>query len=166
MTPLLWEDRAYNEDGGEEEEEAAAEGETFCALPPSLPPPPFKKTGKVRLWGGRGGRGDDSGAEKDMEGTLYHTSRGAQLWEEEDGREEGERGEKVGLGREGRRRKEKGKGERENPKRNRAGPLPTDGWWSSLSPSFSSFSAHFISPSECRLKINATKEESENNKFT
>ena len=56
MTPLLWEDRAYNEDGGEEEEEAAAEGETFCALPPSLPPPPFKKTGKVRLWGERGGR--------------------------------------------------------------------------------------------------------------
>ncbi len=100
-----------------------------------------------------------------MEGTLYHTSRGAQLWEEEDGREGGRKRRKSGP-REGGRRKEKGKGERENPKRNRAGPLPTDGWWSSLSPSFSSFSAHFISPSECRLKINATKEESENNKFT
>ena len=43
MTPLLWEDRAYNEDGGEEEEEAAAEGETFCALPPSLPRPSGKR---------------------------------------------------------------------------------------------------------------------------
>ncbi len=115
MTPLLWEDRAYNEDGGEEEEEAAAEGETFCALPPSLPPPPFKKTGKVRLWGGRGGRGDDSGAEKDMEGTLYHTSRGAQLWEEEDGREGGRKRRKSGPREGGKEEERKGKGRKGKP---------------------------------------------------